>query len=206
VGKSIKKAKADAGQVAKREAARSPLDSWGMDCVGVNLLVNRVFPDDGDPLKAEARASIERSVCDHAAELAGPSPTPVETMLARTIAINWFACRYYDMLCAGSIGSGDLSLAAFERQQRRADRAHRRLLASLRTLATIRRLAVPMLQVNIAQQQVNQVHSAGIDSQDDCLGLCGDEPKIPAALPGPRARRGRRDGEIQSGKKRGARD
>jgi hypothetical protein len=35
------------------------------------------------------------------------------------------------------------------------DRAHRRYLSAIKTLATVRKLALPVLQVNIAKKQVN---------------------------------------------------
>jgi hypothetical protein len=35
------------------------------------------------------------------------------------------------------------------------DRAHRRYLSAIKALALVRRLAVPVLQVNIARKQVN---------------------------------------------------
>jgi len=35
------------------------------------------------------------------------------------------------------------------------DHAHRRYLSALKTLALVRKLAVPVLQVNIARKQVN---------------------------------------------------
>lgn len=34
------------------------------------------------------------------------------------------------------------------------DRAHRRYLSALKTLATIRRLEVPVVQVNVAREQI----------------------------------------------------
>jgi hypothetical protein len=39
--------------------------------------------------------------------------------------------------------------------QRKIDRAHARLLSAVRTLAQVRKLAVPALQLNIAKKQVN---------------------------------------------------
>ncbi len=35
------------------------------------------------------------------------------------------------------------------------DRAHNRYLSAIKTLATVRKLALPILQVNIAKKQVN---------------------------------------------------
>jgi hypothetical protein len=48
-----------------------------------------------------------------------------------------------------------LSLGWGEYYQRRMDRAHRRYLSAIKTLALVRKLAVPVLQVNIARKQVN---------------------------------------------------
>jgi hypothetical protein len=39
--------------------------------------------------------------------------------------------------------------------QRRMDAAHRRFLAALEALATVRRLTLPALQINVARRQVN---------------------------------------------------
>jgi len=39
--------------------------------------------------------------------------------------------------------------------QRRQDRAQKRYLSAIRTLALVRKLALPVLQVNIARKQVN---------------------------------------------------
>jgi len=38
---------------------------------------------------------------------------------------------------------------------RRQDRAHRRFLTAMKTLATVRKLGLPVLQVNIGENQVN---------------------------------------------------
>jgi hypothetical protein len=51
-----------------------------------------------------------------------------------------------------------LTIIQSEHQQRRIDRTHRRLMSTIKTLATVRRLAVPALQINVARQQVNQVN------------------------------------------------
>ena len=42
-----------------------------------------------------------------------------------------------------------------EFHQRRIDHAHKRYLSALRTLDQVRKLALPVLQVNIARRQVN---------------------------------------------------
>jgi hypothetical protein len=47
------------------------------------------------------------------------------------------------------------TMAQLEFRDRAVDRATRRYLAVLKTLATVRRLAVPTVQVNVARNQVN---------------------------------------------------
>ena len=48
-----------------------------------------------------------------------------------------------------------LTLAQGEYHQRSRDRAHKRYLSAIKTLALVRKLALPVLQVNIAKRQVN---------------------------------------------------
>jgi hypothetical protein len=49
----------------------------------------------------------------------------------------------------------NLSLQWCEYYQRRMARTHHRYLTAIKTLAVVRKLAVPVLQVNIAKKQVN---------------------------------------------------
>ena len=104
----------------------------------------------------QMKDALRRELADVAADLAGPTPTPVETSLARAAALCWFAWRLYEAHHASaSTSERGVSFAQGEYQQRRIDRAHRRYLATLKTLATVRRLALPALQVNLARQQIN---------------------------------------------------
>jgi hypothetical protein len=48
-----------------------------------------------------------------------------------------------------------MSLRQANCYQRRIDAAHARFLSAVKTLATIRKLALPALQVNIGKNQVN---------------------------------------------------
>ncbi len=49
----------------------------------------------------------------------------------------------------------EMSLRQAEFHQKRISMAQNRYLAAIRTLAQVRRLGVPVVQVNIAEQQVN---------------------------------------------------
>jgi hypothetical protein len=52
-----------------------------------------------------------------------------------------------------------MTLAQSEHAQRRMDRAHRRFLGTVKTLAVVRRLARPAVQINVAGHQVNQLNA-----------------------------------------------
>lgn len=85
-------------------------------------------------------------------ELEGPTPTPMECLLAERAAFCWFAVNYYETLFTQAT---DLTLRQAEFHQRKIDRAHGRFLSALRTLAQVRKLALPALQVNFGANQVN---------------------------------------------------
>lgn len=95
---------------------------------------------------------LEREVWDHAEELAGPHPTAIERTLAETAAISWLHLRLAEYR-AGRATSPTIPQALYH--QRRIDHAHRRYLATLRTLAAVRKLALPSLQINVGANQVN---------------------------------------------------
>jgi hypothetical protein len=86
-------------------------------------------------------------------ELTGSNATPLERLLAERIALCWLALYQAEALFHQQ--AQDLSIHQVEYWQNRIDRAHRRYLSAIRTLATVRKLAVPVLQVNIAKKQVN---------------------------------------------------
>lgn len=95
---------------------------------------------------------VVRETWDHAEELAGPHPAPIERTLAETAAIAWLHLRLAEFR-AERATTPTISQALYH--QRRIDHAHRRYLATLRTLATVRKLAVPSLQINVGANQVN---------------------------------------------------
>jgi hypothetical protein len=85
-------------------------------------------------------------------ELAGPNPSPLERLLAERIAACWLHLYNLEMTYA-SRDSVSLDLGIYF--QKCIDRAHKRYLSAIKTLATVRKLALPVLQVNIAKEQVN---------------------------------------------------
>jgi len=85
-------------------------------------------------------------------DIVGPAPTPLERLLADRIVLCWLQVHYADIVCARVQGG---SVQQRDYYQRCQERAQRRYLAAIRSLACVRRLLQPGVQVNIAARQVN---------------------------------------------------
>jgi len=99
------------------------------------------------------------------AELLGDNSTPIERLLVERIAACWLQVQDAEMRYAQN--QGNLSISQAEYHQRRMDAANRRFLAAVKALALARKLAVPVLQVNIAKKQVNVVAQAAVTGAGD---------------------------------------
>lgn len=86
-------------------------------------------------------------------ELAGPVPSPLDKLLVERVVMCWLHLYHAEGLYTQRLG--DLSLTLADYYQRRISKAHNRYLSAIRTLAQVRRLGVPAVQVNIGAQQVN---------------------------------------------------
>jgi hypothetical protein len=86
------------------------------------------------------------------ADLSGPDPTALERLLADRVAACWLHLHHLEMQYAQK---DRVSLELGTYFQRCLDRAHKRYLSAIKTLAVVRKLALPVLQVNIAKKQVN---------------------------------------------------
>jgi hypothetical protein len=84
--------------------------------------------------------------------LAGPAPTAIEQVLVDRVAACWVQANYAD---ATEATCGERTISQAEWAAKRQTMAHKRLLSALKTLAEVRRLMTPTVQVNIAEQQVN---------------------------------------------------
>jgi hypothetical protein len=85
-------------------------------------------------------------------ELSGPDQTPLERLLVERVVACWLHLHHLEALYARE-ESRTLELGAY--YQRSLSAAQKRYLAAIKTLAVVRKLAVPVLQVNIARKQVN---------------------------------------------------
>lgn len=106
-----------------------------------------------------AKEAMSRHVDRMRDELAGPGPTPIERLLAERAALCWIELHGLDAQVIRR-RDGDHDGPPVEALDRARDRAQRRYLAALKSLAQVRRLAVPVLMVNLARnQQINQTIS-----------------------------------------------
>ncbi len=97
------------------------------------------------------REGVQRQLAEMRAELAGPSPSPLERMLVDRVVASWLQVQVAEML----YNRRGISFEQATHEQKTLDRAHKRHLSAIKTLATVRRLQVPAMQVNIAEKQVN---------------------------------------------------
>lgn len=89
------------------------------------------------------------------ADLNGPDPSPLERQLVDRVVLCWLAVHDAELRAAIPASLAPKHADAW---QKRIDAAHKRHLSAIKTLATVRKLAVPVIigQLNIANRQVNK--------------------------------------------------
>jgi alcohol dehydrogenase class IV len=108
---------------------------------------------------ALAREGLCRKLATMRARLAGPEASPLEQMLVERVVACWLQSFHADFAYARALK--ELSSKEVEFYQRRQDRATRQYLKALRSLAEVRRLLVPLVQLNVAENQVNIAAAPG---------------------------------------------
>ena len=112
------------------------------------MALARAASKEGDLLTREIYI---RQMEKDAEELAGPNPSPLEKVLAERVAISRFRCYYYECLCAMGLRKDTLNVD--DHKHKRLARAQRDFLSACRTLAQVRKLELPFVQVNVAERQ-----------------------------------------------------
>ena len=105
-------------------------------------------------LKASLRTGWEHMQRD----LARPSDGPLEGLLIQQIALAWLKLAYTEHTHKHYLMSGNQLITQCDFWERRLSAAQRRFLRAIETLARVRRLQLPAVQVNIAERQLNQVN------------------------------------------------
>jgi hypothetical protein len=121
------------------------------------------------PADELSREVYRRHLAWMRAELEGETPTPLERLLVDRVVACWLQAQHADKCMAG-LEAEPHRLAQGEYHRQRQDRAHQRYLSAIKTLAQVRRLQRPALQVNIAQQQIvangsSPAESAALDGR-----------------------------------------
>lgn len=98
------------------------------------------------------KETITRKLESMRLELAGTAPTPLEMLLVERVLSCWLHLHHLE---AHYALQDEMTLTRGAYYQRCISAAQKRYLAAIKTLALVRKLAVPVLQVNIARKQVN---------------------------------------------------
>jgi len=125
---------------------------------GINLMIDQINPS------PSVRLSLRRGADELRAELAGVGASPLESVLAEQISVCWVRLRIFEVWHISAAAEGDPVLIKF--WEARVTSAQHRFLAACESLARIRRLAArtpQLLQINVADQQINVARSAGKD-------------------------------------------
>lgn len=133
--------------VVRPQSAAIYRESFGSMAAATNLLV---------PNKESSPVSRQVAVLEADRlfrQIAGEAPTPLETLLASRIVSCSLVVDHYQKRLEVATTSGNMQSGL--NWERRLDSANRRYLAAIKSLALVRRLQLPMLQVNIGQKQIN---------------------------------------------------
>ena len=112
-------------------------------------LINKISKDKD----LATRETLSRQFAAMRAEIAGENPSPLERLLAERVVATWLQIQLFEGLYALSM-SKSMTLAQGEYEQKRLDRAYKRHMTAIRTLAQIRKMG-PAVQINIADKQIN---------------------------------------------------
>jgi len=117
------------------------------------LLRETIIKDAGGP-NLLLKGAMARKLEQLRNELTNASDTALERLLVDRVVLCWLWLHETEVRYR-QFKPGDLSMLQGEHWQRRIDRLQHRYLAAIRALALVRKLAIPVLQVNIARKQVN---------------------------------------------------
>lgn len=123
----------------------------------------------GDMVEQAARHLISKSAGTYAVkasmtagwdqmqlDLARPSDGALERLLVQQVVVAWLHLGYIEYQYSAMTTETGLTMKRAEYWERRLSAAQRRYLRATETLARVRRLQLPAVQVNIGNQQINQ--------------------------------------------------
>jgi hypothetical protein len=174
--------RASGGDEASLAALRRVLDHhpeiW-MTVGNVSSLAERAWVDLLSSNSLLAAESLSRNLRRLKAGLAGPSPTPTETMLVDMIGVRFLAAQHAEYTAAQQGGS--LEQARF--RLRRAESAQKRFTSSLKMLTLVRSLAPRSLMLLSSASVPSEPISAPLACPDNVpttIGLTQEGKDCPA--------------------------
>ena len=105
------------------------------------------------------KMSLKTGLSAMTAELTQPGDGELEKLIIRQIVGCWLRLSYVEYTYNRNTVSGSMNMRQGEYWERRLSAAQRRYLRAIESLARVRRLKLPAVQVNIGAQQVNQVNA-----------------------------------------------
>lgn len=116
---------------------------------------------DGMQATKAVKESLMVGLHQTAAELTQPGDGALERLIIWQIVGCWLSLSYVEYVLGRNTVEGNFNIPQGTYWEKRVTSAQRRYLRAVETLARVRRLKVPAVQVNIAEQQVNQVNAGG---------------------------------------------
>jgi len=105
------------------------------------------------------KESLKVGLHQTAAELTQPGDGALEGLIIRQIVGCWLLLSYVEYTLGRNTVEGNFTIPQGAYWEKRVSSAQRRYLRAVETLARVRRLRLPAVQVNIGAQQVNQVNA-----------------------------------------------
>ncbi len=101
-----------------------------------NVLIGELTATKGGEQHPITEEALRRQLAAMREEVAGEDPSPLEKLLAARVVATWMQVQIFDSFCASELGKAYTKQADYH--QRYLDRAHRRHLSAIKTLAQIR--------------------------------------------------------------------
>jgi hypothetical protein len=148
--------RAEEGEALATELAREKMREYPhlWDLFDLARGVQRTLIGSMSGPNALLKEAVRRQVDQMRAELEGPNPTALERLLVERVITCWLQTYYEDAQDAQRRQQSGLTSDGALKMLQRAEVAQRRFLAAVKALAQIRRLALPLVQVNVAGQQI----------------------------------------------------
>ncbi len=107
------------------------------------------------------RKSLMAGKAQLESDLARPGEGELERLLIQQVILTWLKLAYTEYHHEHYLIDGNTTIKVADFWERRLSAAQRRYLRACETLTRVRRLQLPAVQVNIAEQQVNQLNTKG---------------------------------------------